>query len=396
MVIFPQSGHEGDTRCWNEWTKQIFTAGLGNVYKFGTDYLPLYHYILWLFGKFQGSTALIEQNIYYLKIITLLFDFLTGFYLIKLLYAKFTDLNQSVFYSLLFFLNIAYFYNTLIWGQVDGILACLIFLAFFYSIKSNVLVALIFIVLSLNFKLQSIIFLPLLGLLLLRSMVKNFSFKKLLVWLAVPVTLQLLILTPFIITGDLERVWNVVTGSVGKYPVVSMNAHNFWSLALKGNLMEIQDNTRLFGITYKSWGLFLFFSTSLLTLWPLLRNTITTICFDGETETQLTIDKTLLIAALVPMLFFFLNTQMHERYLHPAMIFLAAYSLISKEYFPYVLGSIAYFLNLEGVLRYLQLRNYDILIFHSGFIAGLFFVCIGYLFLKLYKIIPDNVLHNKC
>jgi len=75
---------------------------------------------------------------------------------------------------------------------------------------------------------------------------------------------------------------------------------------------------------------------------------------------------------------------MHERYFHPALISLAAYTFLTNNYFPFVLGSVAYFLNLEKIMCSLALTNYKTLIFHPVFIALLFLLLIVYLFYRLY------------
>ena len=43
--------------------------------------------------------------------------------------------------------------------------------------------------------------------------------------------------------------------------------------------------------------------------------------------------KLWIIFILSPLLFFYFNTQMHERYSHPAIILLFAYGLVYKKYF---------------------------------------------------------------
>lgn len=85
FLLVPHEGHTSDMYCWTLWTNFIFTNGLSNVYSCGTDYLPLYHYILKLFGSFQGSIENINSNIHYLKLITLPFDFITGFFIALLI-----------------------------------------------------------------------------------------------------------------------------------------------------------------------------------------------------------------------------------------------------------------------------------------------------------------------
>ena len=384
IILLPHSGHGGDTYCWVEWAKYIFLNGLSNVYKSWTDYLPLFHYALKVFGYIQGSPESIERNIYTLKILVLLFDFVAGFFLIRLVNEKFKDVQRSVLYSMFFFFNIAYFYNTIIWGQVDGIVACFLMISFYYAYKQSVLLSLVFVLLALNMKLQAIVFIPIIGLMLLPLVVSRFSVKNLLIWLLIPLAIQSLILLPFALAGDLSGVWNVVIGSLGKYPVVSMNAYNMWELLLTGSMMEIKDATLFLGISYKSWGLLAFLCLSFIALLPLLVQVYKSIIKGQPFNPSL--EKLLIAASLVFLLFFYVNTQMHERYSHPALIFLAAYAIISGRIWPYLLASIAYFQNMEDVLHYLQLHKYGTFIFNNEFIASLYLLAIMLLFLDLYEI----------
>jgi len=384
LILLPHSSHGWDTYCWKEWSKHIFTNGLGNAYKSWTDYLPLYQYFLWFFGLIQGSIENIEKNIYLLKIFTLIFDFIGGFFLIKLIKEKVANSYEWFFYSMFFFINIAVFYNTLLWGQVDGILATLIFISIYFAIKERVLISIVFFVLAINMKLQAIIFLPVWGLIILPSIIKNFSWIRLTKWVSSIIILQFIILLPFIVNGDFQKIIKVITDSFGKYPVISMNAYNIWVWFFKGDLMKIPDTGRFIGFTFKSWGLILFFISSFVALWPLLLATLKRIF--RKSEVLFSVEKILLISAIIPLIFFFFNTQMHERYLHPSLIFIIAYSIISKDFLPTVLVCITYFLNLEDVLRFLQLGEYRFILFKDYFISILYFVSILILYSRLFEV----------
>lgn len=383
VIMLPKGGHGGDIWCWTNWSKYILDHGLGNVYKSGTDYLPLYHYILFVFAKLQGNAEYIDRYVNFLKVFTLCFDFVTGWILFKIIHQKTGDIHRSFLVSLFFFLNLGYLYNTLVWNQVDGILACLVFLSFYMALRKKVFACILFFVLALNFKLQAIIFFPFIGLLILPEIVHQYSFRKLLLWVVSLSAIQILIVLPFVIAGNWTLLWDVVHNSVGKYPVVSMNAFNFWHWLVRGDLMEVSDRLRWLGISFKNWGLILFCLTSFFTLWPLLKQSYWAIF--SKLKKPVEMDKLLLAGALIPFLFFFTNTEMHERYLHPAILFLAAYSLRSGRYFPYILGSIAYLLNLERVLQYWGLKNYHTFLFDPRFIAVLYLVCIVYCFVQLYS-----------
>ena len=393
IVSLPQQGHSWDINCFKDWTKYIFNHGLHNVYKSGTDYLPLYHYILTIFGLFQGSIENIEVNIHYLKVITLFFHFVTGYFLILLIKKNDWSSDKMIVYVQLYLLNITILYNTIIWGQVDAILTCLVFITCYFSFKQNILLTLIFLVLSINFKLQAIIFLPIVGLILLPVIVSTFSVKKLATWIFTPLLIQIFIISPFILSGTYFKLWEVVSGSIGKFPVVSMNAYNLWDFLLSGDLMQIPDNNTFIGISYKRWGLLMFFTTSALALFPLLKS----VYFSIKTRINFSfpIEKFLLICGIIPLLFFYFNTQMHERYSHPAMAFLIAFSLYTKKPFVSIIGCCAYFLNMEGVLKFIKLHNYGTLIFNRDFISSLYLITIIYIYFQLFELNFKNRKKNK-
>lgn len=373
-----------DIWCWNMWSKQIFEFGLGNVYGSGTDYLPLYHYFLKFYSFFQNNPEQIEKNIQYLKLISLFFHFVTGYFLICLIKEGEQNLEKSILNSLFFLLNISILYNSIIWSQVDGILTCFIFISCYFAIRKQILPSIVFFVLAINFKLQAIIFIPIIGLILLPEMFLRFSFIRLIKWIIIPVILQVIILLPFIFTGNVEMVWTVVSGSLGKYPVISMNAFNMWDLLVKGDLMYTEDSIIISGLSYKNWGLLLFFTTSGLALFPLAKSVY--LSLRSKTNQVLATDKIMITCSLVTLLFFYVNTQMHERYSHPALVFILAYSILRKKPVLATIGCAAYILNLEVVLQSLRLENYSQFFFQRSFISILYLVCIIWLFLDLFNV----------
>jgi Gpi18-like mannosyltransferase len=383
LFIMPKTGHKWDILCWQNWAIYIFKHGLRNVYDSDTNYLPIYQYILWFFVKIQGSEQAIIDHIYYLKVISLLFDFFTGFLLIKIIHEKFKNIEQSLFMSLFYFVNIFIFYNSVIWGQVDGIVTSFVFLSFFFAIKENKILALILLVISINMKLQAIIFLPFIGLIILPQFLNEFKIKTILIGIFSMLACQFLILFPFILNGSVEKVWAVVTDSMGRFPVVSLSASNLWHLLTNKAPYSIQ-NTEIFIVfSYKTIGYFLFFTFSFLALFPLTQATFHSL--KNKSKMNISLEKLLLIGALIPLLFFYLNTQMLERYSHPALIFLIAYCIIKENFWLGFLGCFAYFSNLECVLKHFEFSNYEALPFNPKFTAVLFSLTILALFDKLYE-----------
>jgi len=252
----------------------------------------------------------------------------------------------------------------------------------YYAINKKIVQTIIFFVLAINFKIQAIVFLPVIGLVALPTITSNFKTRTIAKWVGTALAIQVLIILPLLLSGQLPRLLSVIINSFGRYPFVSLNAYNFWHWMLNGDLTQIPDSTEFMAISYKKWGLFYFFATSLLALLPLLRSTYN-IIFKKSSEI-ISQEKILLICALIPLLFFFFNTQMHERYSHPALIFLVTYSILSKNYIPTLIVCVAYFLNLEDVYRFLKLDNYGLFLFKKQFIAFLYFIGILILYINLF------------
>lgn len=382
-LLIPKSGHPSDFNCWTDWTSAIFTKGIGNIYSHGTNYLPLYQYFLMLFGHLQGSESNIHSNINSLKYLNLLFDVIGVYFAFLFVNENIKNKTTSILLSLLILFNLAYLYNTMIWGQVDAIFTAFIFIAFYFSLRNKILLAILFSLLSLNMKLQAIIFFPFIGLILIPSLIRNFNLKLLFVWITIPVILQIIILFPFYLNGDLEKVFAVITNSVGTFPKVSMNAYNMWYWLIDDVPMGVLDTVTYQGISYYQWGLYSFIIVYTATLFPLLRNR--GLLLMNKRKEDLSLNKLLLIATLIPIVFFFFNTQMHERYSHPMLLFAGTYAILNKKYVVYTVLSIAYFLNLELVLDYFNLESYNIFFLNPDFVAALFFVAIILLFYALYK-----------
>ena len=137
------------------------------------------------------------------------------------------------------------------------------------------------------------------------------------------------------------------------------------------------------GITYNKIGLILFLITFSIALFPLIKTVFKSI--KTTLPLAISIEKLLITGALIPLLFFYFNTQMHERYSHPAFIFLITYCILEKKLFIGLIASLAYFLNLEDVLHYFQLSHYGTLIFSSKFVSFLYLISIILLFNELFE-----------
>ncbi len=388
MLLPSLPGMMYDIGKFREWALYIHQHGLRNAYG-NTDYMPFFQYCLWLYVKLMGSEQAIADHVYYLRCITLLFDFAGLWYVFKWInrkYAYFILLTICI-------LNIGYSYDSLIWGQIDGILSALVLITIYYGWKGNNMLSTIFLVLAFNCKVQAIIIIPVWGLLFLSNINTRSLLKTMLLPIFVATVVQFALVLPFTM-GEygLDKITAIVTNSFTTYPSISVKASNMWHWFVKGKpghgidaLVYASDAKEwILGLSYKQVGLILFFLSSLFALIPLL-----TVVYKNRRNKVLglTANKELiwLTSAMVYMLFYFFNTEIHDRYCQPALIFITAYSFFTGRFLPYVLFSIMYLLTLEITMGQFRLPNYGTLIFDFRFLAAINAVIIVYLAQLMYK-----------
>lgn len=392
VLLLPDVSHPGDMGHWERWTAFMLVEGFANVYDyglvyptiFGCNYPPVLLYFLAVFGKVAGSVEAITLHAKYFKMIPLLFDFIGAFSIFLLIKKD----AKTQFLPLLLLFNIAYLYNSIFWGQVDGIPSAFVVLSLIFAVRSDLTLSLVFYVLAINTKIQMFIFFPLLGLVLLPNFL--ISTRKLAMSVAIAGAVQLILLLPFFIAGTGGKLFYVLTHSVDQYTNISLNAFNFWHLVMNENPLYKKDfQLWLFGFSYKTWGLSLFFISTVLALFPVFLKSIQV--WKQKTGIDKNFKEMVFLSAfLLAVCFFFFNTQMHERYSHPAMIMSFYFGILSRQYWIYGIASLAYFLNLELVLKAFNLTFYDSFVFNEKFIAALFLVAMILGFAQLYRRLSFN------
>jgi Gpi18-like mannosyltransferase len=389
MLVVPRAGHPGDLDYWLRWAKYTFEHGLGNVYQLpDNNYNPLYHYILWLYGRMMGNVDKMDYYRAWLKGFSLLFDFAGAFWAASLV----PERSRRFGLVLLLLFNIGYLYNSLIWVQVDTIYTFFAFGAVVLAVQQRAVGSMLSFVLAFAAKTQAIIFLP--PLLLLWLPLWYYRPLRLVQAVGASALLVVLILAPFIWwawESYLPRIIDINFKATQVYPFLSLNAYNFWFWFSPSEAPAlVPDSLPFAGLTYHLWGLILFCSFSAIALLPLLVAVVRTLLTRptplAARVPKLDMALVLLCCGTVPLLFAFFNTQMHERYWHAAILFMAAYGFLRHDYLPYVLVSAAYFLNLEAILRFLQLMNYGVLLFQPWFVAALFGLTILLAIFKIYRL----------
>jgi Gpi18-like mannosyltransferase len=369
IIILPRQYMDYDMSFWRQWALYIHEHGVSNAYNSGTNYLPVYIYILYAFDLMQGSAEAISRNIWQIKLVPMFFDFLPFFVLCCFRQRLFPFKTPYLF----ILLNIAYLFNSMIWGQIDSIFTNLCFLAIIVAFRYPVAAILLFL-LALNTKLQAIVLLPVLGCVLVYS-IRNV--KTAVIGLISAIALQTVILLPFLSNGAIDKITAIPIHAVDLFPKLSICAFNIWYIIEPGNPYFIDDKATYFILSYKQIGLILFFGFSAAVLLPLLFRLLRHRRQEMQPDTN-TWELLFLSTGLASLYFFYFNSQMHERYAHPIIIFFFFYAVLSKNYIPFILSSIAYFLSLDKCFPdFLPIKHYKI-IFASRVIAAWYTVALAY------------------
>ena len=127
----------------------------------------------------------------------------------------------------------------------------------------------------------------------------------------------------------------------------------------------------------------MFFGLSALVFMPLLLRTYILVWFKKIAYTDY-YALIWLTAATIATLFFFVNTQMHERYSYPAIALYFAYALMSGQYSLFALISVAHLANVDGMNKYFGLNP-----FKPEYTALLFGLILMSSFIKLFMQIKN-------
>jgi Gpi18-like mannosyltransferase len=371
-----------DSRAWaydvslfKKWAIAIKDNGLSNIYANSNqvDYLPGFLYILKTYVVFFGSS--VEETIHFLKAFVLFFEVLAVFVICTYI----QQIKWSIFLFLIGVFNWGYLYNNLAWFQIDGWLASTMLFSFLLALQKNTKWSIFLFVIAINIKFQSIIILPLLGLIWLNQIK---SPKEIASFLGVFLLTEIVILSPFIVNGSAKFIFQNVFNTYDLFPYVSLNARNLWML-IEFNPRFIPDDSTFIIFSYKQWGLSLYILSILGVILP-----YSYWCFFKKIKIS---HQFLILGCIIlSYSFFFLNTQMHERYIHYAFPFVMMYCFLNKSILIFILFSLANYLNLESMLHFQTFIPHTSFLFNAQFIAVLF--AIVYLFFVIkFHLINKNI-----
>lgn len=367
----PDSGY--DKYFWMDWARDIAWNGLGSIYlNPEVNYHPFILYLLKIYTWIDFGN-IPEEAINGFKSIVILFDFATLALVVWLL----DRWRKNLLWVLVLLLNPAFWYNTVVWGQTDTIYTFFAFASLVAVLNRQAGLGVILFLLAVNTKMQAIIFLPLLVLLIVKEQQKVDWFRMGIILVGI----QLLVFLPFILAGNIVPSIKAITvASIDQYPVLSRNAFNLWYLMFD-NPFYMPDG----GLKYLGLGNFILFYS--LIVWQLITQ------FKNNLGIKDKYRLVMLSASLVTIIFFYFNTQMHERYVHSSILFLGVFGVLSGRWWVYALASLAYLANLESVMnfaKYYITSLTDNYTFNPMLVSMLFLLAIITCFVYLFRFTPNN------
>jgi Gpi18-like mannosyltransferase len=328
-----------DHAYWIAWSEKLHARGLARIYDDGdVNYLPVFLYFLRGLRLAAGAAIGADRG-HVFKLVPLAFDLLTS----GVLAAWLARRGLSPWRGLLVALNLGLVYNSWVWGQVDSIHSFFVMTALLSALEGLPALSAALLVLALNTKLQSLPCVPFAGFLLLASVGRRWR-----TWGRVALSAagtQLLLVLPFALEGRLDDLVRTAFGLVDFYARVSMNAFNHWYFFVEAPLVT-SDTLKVLGLSYKRWGLALLLVNGVAIAVPFCRAVMAHARHGPLPGIERIV---LLAAALAGTAFFYFPTQMHERYLHAAVLLLGVEAALSGRWGAYAATSLAYLLNLEAV-----------------------------------------------
>ena len=336
--MFPIPGYEVDLNTFSSWFGTAAQYGPRIFYNVVSwcDYPPFNVYIFWGLGSIANTYSIFgtPQMFYLIKLLPSLFDIATTAVIFVYL-RKQTKFSTSLLVAILYVFNPAIIINSAVWGQFDSIYTFFLLASITLFLSSKPKLSIVFLVISLLTKPQSIAIVPLMVFLVF----KKYGWKTLLTSLLAGIVTAFVVIIPFEWNNPIVFLSNIYFGALEGYAYTSVNAFNFWAF---GGLW-VRETTILFA-----------------TGWLLFVALVGFVLFTVQKRFHISEQLLVLFSAFILFFgFFMLPTRIHERYLFPALSMLALSIPFLKKMRPiYIVLSFTCFINQLYVLYYLNLGTF--------------------------------------
>lgn len=304
-MSYKLKGFEGDLKYWGIWMDSLERYQLAGVYRHdaSVNYPPVFLSLLWAYRSIYQAPA----GMFSLKLPVILIEFLT----LAIVLVGFKKLGWTAkrhrFLVLYLLFSPVVLYISSVWGQVDFVHSSLMCLSL-AALPAFPAVSGFLFGLALLTKLQAVVAAPVFAVYLFRRLTASDgrSVVRYAAGFCAPWLVFILYFSVHHSFGSFIR--HAYLDAVGYYPYVSLYAANIWF-----NLIGVAPDTAdtgflLPGLTYRAFGLLLL---GLFTLFTLLYMSV----FRPLREIHL-----LKAGFLLSFAFYMLPTEIHDRYIIPAVI----------------------------------------------------------------------------
>ncbi len=338
FILFPIPGYQVDLNTFSSWFGTAAQYGPRIFYNVVSwcDYPPFNVYIFWGLGSIANAYSFFgtPQMFYLIKLLPSLFDIATTAIIFVYL-RKQTKFSTSLLVAILYVFNPAIIINSAVWGQFDSIYTFFLLLSITLFLSSKPKLSIVFLVISLLTKPQSIAVVPLIVFLIF----KKYGWKTLLKSLLSGIVTAFIVIIPFEWNNPIVFLSNIYFGALEGYAYTSVNAFNFWAF---GGLW-VRETTFLFATGWLLFGVLVVF-----------------VLYTVHNRFHISEKMLVLFSAFTLFFgFFMLPTRIHERYLFPALSIIALSLPFLKKMRPiYIVLSLTCFINQSYVLYYLNLGTF--------------------------------------
>ena len=261
--------------------------------------------------------------------------------LLYFLVQRWKGMKAGLIAATVFALHPAVVYTSAVWGQTDALYTLALFVSLCAAFRERWLLSGACATAAVLLKAQAVALFPLF---LLLALWDNHRTGKMLIGATI---VACAVLLPFAVHNDLPAVWNVFVHSVGYYPSLTQGAQNFW-YSVYANSGK-QDINLFFGLLqYRTMGLLLFASSATGLLFA-----VRSAAYRENFLSRNAAIVVVLACALLAQSFFLFNTEMHERYLFPFIVFGIPLLFTGATGIAlYILISLCFLLNLLAILPF--------------------------------------------
>jgi dolichyl-phosphate-mannose-protein mannosyltransferase len=302
LPFFP--GYPDDVHAWERWSATMASHGPHAIYEppAPADYPPAYLYALWAAGAAARSLVTTVAGLrLFVETPPLIADLVLSLLIFAAIFHYWRNHALALAAMLLFALNPALLYDSVVWGQADAVLVLPIALAALLLTQSRFVLGWAIAAVAALVKPQALLVLPVFALWTMLN-----SGWRTWLWCAGTFLVTALVgFAPFLSGHPWYWPLSVYTFSAGRYRLASMNAFNL--MAVLGGL-DRPEFVSFMGVSYLALGTVLLAALYGLLAWLMWRKPRAPM---------------VLIATFLALLgFFVLAARVHERYLYPALALL--------------------------------------------------------------------------